>query len=74
MKNRQPFDLRGVMVIYNTFQTFLSSWMFSGFSMLYLSGYYNVLCQPVDYSDSLNAGGALFLGHCFFLSKILDLA
>merc|ERR1719188_2829896 len=43
--------------------------MFSGFSMLYLSGYYNVLCQPVDYSDSLNAGGALFLGHCFFLSK-----
>jgi len=73
MKDRQPFDLRGVMVIYNIFQTFLSAWMFSGFSMLYLSGHYNVLCEPMDYSDRPVPRAALFLGHCFYLSKILDL-
>lgn len=52
MENRKPFQLKGVMLVYNLVQVVFSFWLFyencvSG----WLTGY-SYRCQPVDYSRS----------------------
>ena len=52
MKNREPFHLRRVMMVYNLFQAVFNSWLF--YSVFWLwRDHYSWTCQPVDYSDRL---------------------
>uniref|UniRef100_A0A6M2DY60 Elongation of very long chain fatty acids protein n=1 Tax=Xenopsylla cheopis TaxID=163159 RepID=A0A6M2DY60_XENCH len=52
MKNREAFDLRRVLVIYNLFQTVFSAWIFYEYLQSGWWGHYSFRCQPVDYSTS----------------------
>ncbi|KAG7268687.1 hypothetical protein CRUP_032628, partial [Coryphaenoides rupestris] len=62
MKNREPFQLRKTLIVYN-------------FSMLFMaarSASYSYICQPVDYSDDPNevrVAGALWW---YFVSKGIE--
>ncbi|XP_037944247.1 elongation of very long chain fatty acids protein AAEL008004-like [Teleopsis dalmanni] len=51
MRDRKPFQLRRTLVIYNAFQVALSAYMFYEHLMAGWLNYYNLKCQPVDYSD-----------------------
>lgn len=55
MKNRQPFDIRALMVIYNFAMVWLSLYLFLKLGWLGWFGTYNYKCQPVDYSASESA-------------------
>jgi len=73
MEDRKPFELRGVIIAYNLFQTLLSFWGFTQGWKFYVTGDYSLTCQPVDYSDSPEAKRALMMAWVFYASKILDM-
>jgi len=74
MENREPYQIRGLMLVYNLFQTIFSFWMFLEGWSFYMTGEYNWVCQPVDYSDSPGAKRALSLAWWYYFSKFIDLA
>lgn len=52
MKDKKPYELRTILVVYNFIQVLLSAYLFCEGLM---SGWlydYDYRCQPVDYSDS----------------------
>ena len=69
MENREPYQIRGLMLAYNLFQTVFSFWMFLEGWGFYMTGEYNWVCQPVDYSDSPGGRRALNLAWWYFFSK-----
>lgn len=55
MKNRKPYDLKFVMMLYNVVQVVVSTWLvWEGLQAGWLYDY-SYKCQPVDYSLSPNA-------------------
>ena len=60
------------MIAYNLFQTLLSLWLFQKASYFWLTGRYNWLCQPVDYSNSEEGMLAADMTWWFFFSKLVD--
>ena len=89
MEDRKPFELRGLIIAYNLFQTLLSFWGFTQGWKFYVTGDYrwgqcarlwsgsrnslSLTCQPVDYSDNPEAKRALMMAWVFYASKILDM-
>jgi len=71
MKNRAPFELKSVMLVYNLAQTIINSWIF--YRGVRLWSNYNFTCQPVDYSDSTIGIEALDMTYYYYLSKYPDL-
>jgi len=74
MKDKEPYQIKGLMLGYNLFQTVFSLWMFLEGWGFYMTGEYNWVCQPVDYSDSPLAKRALNLAWWYYFSKFIDLA
>lgn len=71
MKNREPFDLRRVMMVYNLLQAVFNSWLF--YSVFWLwRDHYSWTCQPVDYSESHLGRAALDVTWWYFISKFPD--
>lgn len=66
MKNRQPFELRRVLIVYNFLQVLFSIWLFNEASMTGWFTGYSFRCQPVDYSRSPTAMrvSAIYLSSC----------
>merc|ERR1711970_695303 len=52
MRDRPAYDVQKIMIVYNFCQTFFSLWIFSGTCYFFLTGRYNWICQPVDYSEN----------------------
>ena len=52
MKDRQPYDTTRIQIVYNLLQTLLSLWIWLKTASFWLTGRYNWLCQPVDYSGA----------------------
>jgi len=73
MQDREPYQIKGIMLVYNLFQTLFSTWMFMEGWGFYVSGNYNWQCEPVDYSDSPTAKRAVNLAWWYFFSKFIDL-
>jgi len=73
MKEREAMSLRKAMIVYNAIQTLFSAWMFKESCFFFLTGRYNWLCEPVDYSDGPESRRALYLGYIYYLSKFLDM-
>jgi len=71
MKNREPFNLKYVMLAYNLFQTIFNSWIFYKVFWLWRD-HYSWTCQPVDYSQSLHGLAALDVTWWYFFSKFID--
>lgn len=57
MRNREPFNLRWIMVLYNFIMASTSLFIFYKLGYHGWFGKYNYKCQPVDYSDSSDAIG-----------------
>jgi len=76
MKDREPYDIKMLMIVYNFFQTIFSAWMFyEGWRYFgFYPGHrtYSWHCQPVDYSDSPDSHRILSLGWWYFFSKFVD--
>ena len=72
MKDRPAYGCKIPMLFYNVFQTFFSLWIFSRLCGFWLSGKYNWVCQPVDYSNSEDGLTAASIVWWYFFSKFTD--
>merc|ERR1712126_664393 len=73
MKDREPFELKKILLVYNFSQVLFSLWMFMEGWGFYISGNYSWHCEPVDYSESPVARRALNLAWWYYFSKFIDL-
>jgi len=77
MKNREPYNIKGIMIAYNLFQTLFSAWMcyvsWTYFGFYPGSRKYSWHCEPVDYSNSPDSLRILSLAWWYFFSKFVDL-
>merc|ERR1712215_491678 len=72
MADRTAYGCQKPMLVYNIFQTFFSLWIFSRLCGFWLSGKYNWICQPVDYTDSVDGVTAADIVWWYFFSKFTD--
>lgn len=72
MKNREPFDLRWIMVAYNFIMVYVSFILFYKLGIHGWFGKYNYKCQPVDYSNSEDAIGMMKYAYLYYLSKFIE--
>ncbi|XP_050310355.1 elongation of very long chain fatty acids protein-like [Anthonomus grandis grandis] len=71
MKNRQPFDLKKIMIIYNVIQVILNVYIVY---YVYLArNVINWRCGEIDYSNSYWGRKFLSIAHLYYMLKILDL-
>jgi len=73
MKDRPPYEIKGIIVAYNLFQTLFSLWGFIQGWKFYVSGDYSWTCQPIDYSNDPEALRALDMAWFFYISKFIDM-
>ncbi|KAM8874510.1 ELOVL fatty acid elongase 8b isoform 2-T2 [Spinachia spinachia] len=74
MRHREPFDLKGVLVLYNFAMVGLSAYMFYEFLVTSWLSNYSLLCQPVDYSSRPLPLRMANVCWWFFFSKVIELA
>ncbi|KAI4828857.1 hypothetical protein KUCAC02_022929 [Chaenocephalus aceratus] len=74
MKHREPFDLKGILIVYNFSMVGLSGYMFCEFLVTSWLSNYSYLCQPVDYSNSPLAVRMAKVCWWFFFSKVIELS
>jgi len=74
MQTREPFNIRGLMVVYNFGMVALSGYMVWEFLWAgWLTPEYSIIgCQPVDYSTTPNAMRMASVGWWYFISKYIE--
>ena len=65
MKERPPYNIRFFMVLYNFSMVLVSVYIFLKLGFYGWFGKYNYKCQPVDYSNSIEAIGVSAVSHTF---------
>uniref|UniRef100_A0A3Q1JD50 Elongation of very long chain fatty acids protein n=1 Tax=Anabas testudineus TaxID=64144 RepID=A0A3Q1JD50_ANATE len=73
MANRQPVNLKPILIPYNFAMVCLSAYMFYEFTASFWLARYSLLCQPVDYSVSPLAMRMACVCWWFYFSKVIDL-
>ncbi|XP_072934542.1 very long chain fatty acid elongase AAEL008004-like [Epargyreus clarus] len=74
MANREPYPLKKLIVVYNIIQIYLSGFLaVQCFTRLYLSGYYNLWCQKINYEDTPIERLIIDRVWLYYAIKILDL-
>lgn len=74
MRDQKPFDLRHIMVAYNFGLVAVSAWMFYNFGMLGWFTTYSWRCEPVDYSNNIEAVKMAEIGWYFYITKFIEFA
>ncbi|GAA6235033.1 elongation of very long chain fatty acids protein 4-like [Lates japonicus] len=74
MKNREPIDLKVILIVYNFAMVGLSAYMFHEFLVSSWLSNYSYLCQPVDYSTNPLAMRMARVCWWFFFSKVIELS
>ena len=72
MKDREPYNTYRIQIVYNLLQTLLSLWIWLRTASFWLTGRYNWLCQPVDYSNTEEGMLAADMTWWYFFSKFID--
>jgi len=72
MKNREPYEITNIMLVYNFIQTIFSAWLFIRAALVWFGGKYNWNCEPVDYSNDPTALDALDMTWWYHFSKYVD--
>jgi len=72
MKNRDPYNLRGLLVSYNALQVVFSAWLFYEYGQGGWFHSYSFRCQPVDYSRSEVAMRMLHVCWWYYFSKFTE--
>lgn len=73
MKNRKPYDLKNVLIVYNFIQVLISVWIFQEAldgAWLYR---YSWRCEPVDFSNTPEALRVARGCYIYFLTKLTEL-
>ncbi|CAH0561030.1 unnamed protein product [Brassicogethes aeneus] len=74
MKNRNPFELKHTLTVYNAFLVLFNSWLFYEIGMSgWLTGEYSFICEPMDYlykPKNLRMVNVLWY---FLVSKFIEL-
>ncbi|CAB3243590.1 unnamed protein product [Arctia plantaginis] len=73
MKNRKPFQLKTVILLYNIFQVGFSLFIVKEGLVAGWWNDYNLSCQPIDYSDSPQAKRMAAAAWWYFVAKIIEL-
>ncbi|KAJ8732475.1 hypothetical protein PYW07_015074 [Mythimna separata] len=73
MANRQPFELKTTIKLYNIFQILYSCFLVYEGSAYILSKEYNLACEPVDYSDNPRALRVAAASWFYYFAKITEL-
>ncbi|XP_013784582.2 elongation of very long chain fatty acids protein AAEL008004-like [Limulus polyphemus] len=74
MKDRKPFYLRKLMVVYNFTMVVVNAWLFIQLGRLGWFNEYNWRCQPVDYSDNPEALQMASIGWWYFATRFVEFA
>lgn len=74
MKSRQPYNIRWLMIIYNLSMVVVSTWLVYRLGIHGWFGKYDYRCQPVDYSDSLDAIGMATAAYWYYITKFVEFA
>lgn len=73
MKNKQPYELKYPLIIYNFLQVCISTWIFiEGMDGAWLYRY-SWRCEPVDFSDTPHALRVARGVYIYFLAKLTEL-
>ncbi|KAF8788975.1 Elongation of very long chain fatty acids like protein [Argiope bruennichi] len=72
MKNREPYNLRHFMVVYNIFLVGLSGWITSNYMRYGWLTTYSWRCEPIDVSNNPAALKAVQVCWVFYISKLVE--
>jgi len=72
MRNRAPFELKRLMIVYNLVQVVINSWLFYEFCVAGWFNGYSYTCQPVDYSTSGMGMRMLRASYWYYINKLFD--
>ncbi|XP_047102945.1 elongation of very long chain fatty acids protein AAEL008004 [Schistocerca piceifrons] len=73
MRDRKPYDLKAVLMVYNFAQVIISTWLvWEGLQAGWLH-HYSFKCQPVDYSDNPLALRMARAVWWYFMCKLVEL-
>lgn len=73
MANRKPYDLRGIIRVYNLLMIVTN--VFFGYHFMvnsYFGGNYNLFCQGMTYSTDKNSINILWWGYFYFFVRVAD--
>ncbi|VVC92597.1 unnamed protein product [Leptidea sinapis] len=74
MKDRSPYDLKNIIVVYNCVQIILCGYMtIQCITWLYLPGYYSLWCQKINYEDTEIERRIISRVWLYYFIKIVDL-
>ncbi|CAB3377391.1 Hypothetical predicted protein [Cloeon dipterum] len=71
MENRQPFDLKNTLLVYNIVQVIYSIYLFYEAAMVWSN--YSFVCQPIDFSRSPAAMRAARACWLYYMAKYTEL-
>lgn len=72
MENRKPFQLRGVIIVYNLLQVMFSTWLVYEFLVSGWWGDYSFRCQPIDRSPTGKPLRMAAVSWWYFISKFTE--
>jgi elongation of very long chain fatty acids protein 7 len=72
MKNRQPYDLKNTIRVYNLAQVLFSSWMLSKGLYYAWKTNFSLMCEPVDRSNDPDSLEIAAVGWWYFISKFTE--
>lgn len=73
MANKKPFDLKYLLIIYNSFQVCGSFYIFAELLLVAYKSNYSLTCQPVDYSTDPLPMRMVSVLWFYYMSKLIDL-
>ncbi|XP_065225533.1 very long chain fatty acid elongase AAEL008004-like [Planococcus citri] len=74
MKNRSPFKIEKIIILYNAVQVFLAAYIVKeACRVLWFRGNYNFHCIEIDYSDTEHGREQARAVWVYFMTKLLDL-
>ena len=72
MENRRPMKVEGFIKVFNIIQIFCCTFLFFECIRLYYLKGFNIVCEPIDFSDTPHLRELSTRYHMFFLLKLLD--
>jgi len=72
MKNREPFNVRKLMIVYNFLMVIISALLVYFYGIHGWLTTYSYKCQPVDYSNSYHALGMAKTSYFYYIVKYLE--
>lgn len=74
MKNRKPFELKWILIIFNAFQILLNLFIGTiGFYYYFMQNNFSFSCQLINHEDNEGSRRLVFVTYLYFSMKLIDL-